>query len=87
MNWRTTGTVLLVFGALLAVGGFIWRNSLHDEAHTCRIRNLARTFADDCPTTTPGLVTGLVGVGVAVLAVALIAGTSGRSGGTGQAQP
>lgn len=86
MNWRTTGTVLLVFGVLLAVGGFVWRNSLHSDAHDCRIRNLARGAAADCPTTTPGLVVGLLGVGVAVLAVALIAGASGRSVGRGQAQ-
>lgn len=74
MNWRATATVLLVVGALLVASGFIWRNSLHAEAHDCRIRNLARSYASDCPATTPGLIVGLVGVGVVVLAIALLAG-------------
>jgi hypothetical protein len=78
MNWRATALVLLVVGAALGVGGIIWRNQLHGDAHECRIRNLGPGRNVDCATTTPGLVVALVGAGLLVLAVALLAGTVSR---------
>ena len=76
MNWRTTGTVLLVVGALAAAGGAIWYSTLQSEANNCRIKAFGKLFAD-CPT----LVAVAAGVGIAVLAVALLAGAKGNSEG------
>ena len=80
MNWRTTGTVLLVVGALAAAGGAIWYSTLQSEANNCRIKAFGKLFAD-CPTTTTALVAVAAGVGIAVLAVALLAGAKGNSEG------
>ena len=80
MNWRTTGTVLLVVGLLLAAGGVIWYSTLQSEANNCRIRSFGKLFAD-CPTTTPALVAVAAGVGIVALAVALLAGAKGNSEG------
>lgn len=80
MNWRSTGITLLITGLAVAIGGAVWRNQLHGDAYECRIKNLIRLQNDwggrvDCPTTMLGNVVVVVGVALALLAVALLAGT------------
>lgn len=84
MNWRITGTVLLVIGALVATGGLIWRTSLQSDANNCGIRNFGKAFPSDCPSTTPGLIVAIVGLGIVAVAVALLTGVSGHSEDNGQ---
>jgi hypothetical protein len=68
MDWRRAATALNISGLIGLVVGFIWRDTVNDEAARCQVRRLG-----DCPDSagptivlTIGLVTLIVGVALTV---------------------
>ena len=77
MNWRATALTLITIGVASVAGGFYWRASTLGAIDDCETLNILRgRFAEECPSTTPAFVTIAIGAVLAVIGVALLAGTT-----------
>ena len=73
MDWRRTALTLTVIGLIGLAVGFVWRDTVNDEAITCQLQGLR-----DCePSGTPTVVM-LMGLAALVVGLALRAGVSAR---------
>jgi len=79
MNWRATGWVLVTMGTIAALGGWWWSTSIHEERHSCRLRNLAG-LGDECPSKAPAIGMAVVGGVLIVFGLAVLVGAVAGSG-------
>lgn len=76
MNWKSTGVVLAIVGAVTAVVGWLWSDSIHDQRHDCRLGNLFGSRSDSCPSKVPAFIVAGVGGVILVIGIALIIGAA-----------